>query len=161
MLLPLTLKQCSMRLRACRILLTPGRSFSPAASYFLSTATRSNQETPPRCLRPSIDFFCKFILPSLARRRAISHPLPGHPWPGVRTRWSDIESLHLVLTPALLARGGFHPQAIHGLWVKSSASCLAPRLRAGLIAADSDARRSQTGRYVKSRMRCAPPALAQ
>ena len=47
--------------------------------------------------------------------------------------------------PALLARGGFHPQAIHGLWVKSSASCLAPRLRAGLVAADCDARRSQTG----------------
>ena len=53
-------------------------------------------------------------------------------------------------SPALLARGGFHPQAIHGLWVKSSASCLAPRLRAGLIAADSDARRSQTGRNVNS-----------
>ena len=48
-------------------------------------------------------------------------------------------------SPALLARGGFHPQAIHGLWVKSSASCLAPRLRAGLFAADCDARRSQTG----------------
>ena len=48
-------------------------------------------------------------------------------------------------SPALLARGGFHPQAIPGLWVKSSASCLAPRLRAGLFAADSDARRSQTG----------------
>ena len=48
-------------------------------------------------------------------------------------------------SPALLARGGFHPQAIHGLWVKSSASCLAPRLRAGLVAAGCDARRSQTG----------------
>ena len=56
----------------------------------------------------------------------------------------------IVGSPALLARGGFHPQAIHGLWVKSSASCLAPRLRAGLFAADSDARRSQTGRYVNS-----------
>jgi len=55
--------------------------------------------------------------------------------------------------PELLARGGFHPQAIHGLWVKSSASCLAPRLRAGLIAADSDARRSQTGGTSKAEKR--------
>jgi len=145
-----SLKQCGVRWRACRILLTPRRSFSPPASYFLSTATRSNQEAPPRSLRRPIAFFCKFTLPSLARHRAFSHPLPGHPWPCVRIRWSDIESLHLILTPALLARGGFHPQAIHGLWVKSSASCLAPRLRAGLFAADSDARRSQTGRNIKS-----------
>ena len=48
------LKLCSLRLRACQILLTPGRSFSPAASYFFPTAERSNQETPPRCLRRSI-----------------------------------------------------------------------------------------------------------
>ena len=99
----------------------------------------------PRSLRRSIGFFCKFTLPSMARHRAFSNPRPGHPWPGVRALWSDIESLHKALTPALLARGGVHPQAIHGLWVKSSASCLAPRLRAGLFAADCDARRSQTG----------------
>ena len=43
-----------MRLRACRILLMPGRSFSPAASYFFPTAERSNQETPPRRQRPLI-----------------------------------------------------------------------------------------------------------
>ena len=49
-----SLKPRSERWRACRILLTPGRSFSPSASYFLSTATRSNQETAPRCLRPAI-----------------------------------------------------------------------------------------------------------
>jgi len=77
----------------------------------------------------------------------------------------------MIRSPALLARGGFHPQAIHGLWVKSSASCLDPRLRAGLFAADSDARRSQTGKNVKSGeakannkaarggMHCASPTL--
>ena len=45
--------QC-VRLRACRILLTLGRSFSPPATYFLATAPRSRQETPPRSLRRSI-----------------------------------------------------------------------------------------------------------
>ncbi len=47
------LKPRGVRLRACRILLTTERSFSPSASYFLSAATKSNQKTPPRSLRPS------------------------------------------------------------------------------------------------------------
>ena len=74
------------------------------------------------------------------QRRAAPESAPSH-----RKRRSATRGC-----PALLARGGFYPQAIHGLWVKSSASCLAPRLRAGLFAADSDARRSQTGRNIKS-----------
>ena len=122
----------STRLRACRIVLTHGRSFSPAASYFLSTATISNQETPPRSLRPAIGYFCKFTLPSLARHRAFSNPRPGPPWPGVRPIWSDIESLHMGLTPALLGRGGRFRQAIPGLSKTASASLPRPRLRAAI-----------------------------
>ncbi len=32
----------------------------------------------------------------------------------------------MIRYPALLARGGFHPQAIHGLWMKSAASMPCP-----------------------------------
>ena len=96
----------------------------------LLLATAPKVTSRPRSLRRPIVFFCKFTLPSLARRRAFSHPRPGHPWPGVRTRWSDIESLHLVLTPALRSRSGVHRQAIPGLTLDASASCLAPRQQA-------------------------------
>ena len=79
------LKPRCVRLRACRILLTPERSFSPAASYFLSTATRSNQEAPPRCLRRPIakrlDGPLRFAAgvgvldrPSLACLKRLRHP---------------------------------------------------------------------------------------
>ena len=60
---------------------------------------------------------------------ALSHPRPGHPWPGVRACWSDIESLQQALTPARLGQGGrwgcFSWQAIPGLSKTASASCLA------------------------------------
>ena len=49
-----TLKLWRARWRACWILLTSWRSFSPAATYFLSTATRSRQEAPPRSLRAGL-----------------------------------------------------------------------------------------------------------
>src|SRR5579859_4588628 len=88
----LTLKPCGMRLRACRILLTPERSFSPSASYFFPTAERSNQETPPRELRPS----------SQKQKRDEGYP-------------------------ALLACVGVQRQAIPGLTLDASASCLARR----------------------------------
>jgi hypothetical protein len=41
-----------MRLRAASILPSTYLCISPAATYFLSAATRSGQETPLRCLRP-------------------------------------------------------------------------------------------------------------
>ena len=148
------LKLRGMRLRACWILLTIGRSFSPSATYFLSTATRSRQETPPRSLRPAIGFFCKFTLPSMARHRAFSNPRPGHPWPGVRALWSDIESLHKALTPALRSRSGVHRQAIPGLTMDASASCLAPRQQARAHVAPTLRCSAQTtGRGVKSNIK--------
>ena len=72
-----SLKQCGVRWRACRILLTPRRSFSPPASYFLSTATRSNQETPPRCLRRSIADAIDRSPARLARGGVFRQAIPG------------------------------------------------------------------------------------
>jgi len=72
------LKARGVRLRACRILLMPGRSFSPAASYFLSTATRSNQEAPPRSLRRS-NRKAIGTVPCASRPRWAF--CTGHPWP--------------------------------------------------------------------------------
>ncbi len=46
----LTLKPRNVRLRACRILLTPGRSFSPAASYFSSGLQRKESHQKKRRL---------------------------------------------------------------------------------------------------------------
>ncbi len=72
-----TLKFRRSRLRAACILPVPHRFISPTASYFLSAATRSNQETPPRSLRP---FKLKLEWVPCASR--ISRALPtGHPWP--------------------------------------------------------------------------------
>ena len=89
-----TLKLPRTRLRACRILLTTERSFSPSASYF-SWRKKSNQKNIPRSLRRS-------IADAIAR------------------------------SPALLGRGGVHRQAIPGLTMDASASCLA-RVCARLI----------------------------
>src|SRR5882757_5621129 len=66
------------------------------ASYFLSTATKSNQKGPPRSLRRSI-----------AKRRSA-----------------------IARFPALRSRSGVHRQAIPGLTMDASASCLAPRQKA-------------------------------
>ena len=76
----------------------------------------------------------------------ISNPQPGHPWPGVRAFWSDIESLHKALTPARRSRSGVHRQAIHGLTLDASAPALPRAKRRGPMSLRlCDARRSQTG----------------
>jgi hypothetical protein len=111
-----TLKPRGVRLRACRILLTPGRSFSPSASYFFPTAERSNQETPPRELRPS----------SQKQKRDEG-------------------------CPALLACVGVQRQAIPGLTLDASASCLARRqTAAGKCPTQTVMLGAVTGRNIKS-----------
>jgi hypothetical protein len=55
--------------------------------------------------------------------------------------------------PALLGQGGVFRQAIPGLSENASASMPRPRLRAAISTLACDARRSQTGRDVKSQIK--------
>ncbi len=84
-------------------------------------------------------------------KRAAPESAPSH-----RKRRSAMRG-----SPALLGRGGLHPQAIPGLWMKASASCLA-RVCARLIhLRPCGARRRQTGRKnVKSEQHLVIPAKA-
>ncbi len=101
-----TLKPRRTRLRAapCLRYLKPWFRPDGGLLFFGFRPKKSNQK---KCDPMSAPTFRFRVHPCRPWRGfiALSHPRPGHPWPGVRACWSDIESLQQALTPALLGQG--------------------------------------------------------